>query len=474
MLKNFRDWDAMVLSTENRISRFLGSKAIRRFMGLTTGNINLRQAMDQGHIVLVNLAESQHLDPAAAKVFASLLLTEFFETAKVRAVDFRKRGEEPPEFLLYLDEFQEYITDDMAGMLDQVRKGGLHMVLAHQHLGHLADNPKLQKSIFTNARIKAVLGGLDYEDASTLANEMFLPDLNERQIKKAYYHTIHLYEEQTRVVRSESLGVALSESKGWTDSRGLSTSTGTAHSANVGSGSSSGSSLAFGTGTQAGTSFSAPSAQSGLSGTEGWFSDGQSIGDFAVRGSSDSSSHFSSEGTSKISSETWLEASSESAARGTSKFNNTGKTVMPVWVPIPVQELGSEAEWSREEKVSKAAEMLICQMKQHCFIKLDEVKTQPLLIPTVRDYSYLREYLPQYEKEVALGHGAIPANEVDELIERSEIEFLQRVRETIDISTQDATPVIKVSEQRARKAKRTGSASKALFATIKVPTQSPA
>jgi hypothetical protein len=35
-------------------------------------------------------------------------------------------------------------------------------------------------------------------DACLLANEMFLPDLNTRQIKKAYYHTIHLYDEQTR------------------------------------------------------------------------------------------------------------------------------------------------------------------------------------------------------------------------------------------------------------------------------------
>src|SRR5688500_17761105 len=120
-------------------------------MGLTSGNINLRDIMDQGHILLVNLGSSEYLDREAAKVFASLLLNEFFETSMVRAGDFRRRSEDPPTFLLYLDEFQEYLTEDMARMLDQVRKGGLHMVLAHQHLGHLADNPKLRKSIFTNA-----------------------------------------------------------------------------------------------------------------------------------------------------------------------------------------------------------------------------------------------------------------------------------------------------------------------------------
>src|SRR5947208_12739221 len=94
-------------------------------------------------------------------------------------------GQKPRPFTLYLDEFQEYITDDIASMLDQVRKGGLHMVLAHQHLGHFKTNIHLLKSILTNARLRAVFGGLDYEDASMLTNEMFLPDLNARQIRAA-------------------------------------------------------------------------------------------------------------------------------------------------------------------------------------------------------------------------------------------------------------------------------------------------
>lgn len=173
-----------------------------------------------------------------------------------------------------------------------------------------------------------------------------------------------------------------------------------------------------------------------------------------------------------MSSETRSESSSEGAAVGSSRSHSKGKTVVPVWVPIPVQELGSESEWSREEKVSRVAEMLSCQMKQHCFIKLDEIKTQPLWIPTVRDYSYLREYLPEYEHEVALAHGAIPAAEVDQLIAQSERRFLQGVRETIDITPLEASTVIDVSRDRG-KAKRRGSASKALFATIKGPAQSP-
>ena len=199
------DWKNEVLSTKNRLMRFVGSKSVRRFMGLQDGNLDLLNVMQEGKILLVNLGASNYLDREAARVFASLLLNEFFETAMQRAT-LAPPGEKPQTFSLYLDEFQEYITDDVAAMLDQVRKGGLHLVLAHQHLGHFADNPRLKKSVLTNARIRAVFGGLDYEDASLLANEMFLPDLNTRQIKKAYYHTIHVYEEETRIVKGESRG----------------------------------------------------------------------------------------------------------------------------------------------------------------------------------------------------------------------------------------------------------------------------
>ena len=102
----------------------------------------------------------------------------------MRRANRSRTGDKPRHFILYLDEFQEYITEDIAAMLDQVRKGGLHLVLAHQHLAHLQKAPTLLDSVLTNARIRAVFGGLPYESAELLANEMFLPDLNTRQITR--------------------------------------------------------------------------------------------------------------------------------------------------------------------------------------------------------------------------------------------------------------------------------------------------
>lgn len=392
-VKTFRDWREFVLSTENRLSRFLASKTIKRFMGLTSGNLDLIGAMDQGKIVLINLGTSGFLDRESARVFASLLLNEFFESAMLRATN-APSGQKPRTFTLYLDEFQEYITDDIGSMLDQVRKGGLHMVLAHQHLGHLVDNPRLLQSVLTNARLRAVFGGLPYTDACLLANEMFLPDLNTRQIKKAYYHTTHLYEEQKRKVISQSSGSGKSSGSSWSRGTSVGTNSGSAFATASGNTYSSGSSIA-------GTSIGA---------TEGWFSDSHS------ESASESFSSFSSDNVS--------ESSLEGGSRGENSFESKGESEVPVWVPIPIQELGSEAEWSREEKVSKVAEMLKYQQERHCFIKLDNEQTQPLRVPFVRQYSQSDDSLLEYEQAIYQAQGALPAEEVDQVLEQNENRFL--------------------------------------------------
>lgn len=382
-IRTTREWNEVVLSTENRLTRFLGSQTIRRFFGLTDGCLDFLELMDRGAIVLVNLGDSDSLSREEARVFAALLLNEFFEAAMRRAAALRP-GDRPRPYVLVLDEFQEYITADLAAMLDQVRKGGLHLMLAHQHLGHFADDPRLAKSVMTNARIRAVFGGLDFADASLLANEMFLPDLNTRQIKKAYWHTTHVYREETRTVRSHSTSSAYGSGTGRADASTAGGST-------------------------VGVSFP----------LEGWF------------GVSDSSSEFSSTG--EVSSETEFGSEAETF----------GETEVPVFVPIPVNELGSESEWSREEKVSKAAELLKHQQQRHCFLKLNLEKTQPMLVPKVTERHVAATTLLEYETAVYRSQQALSAVEADRLIAAREQLFLNENRvEPTETATKRTVPAV--------------------------------
>jgi hypothetical protein len=197
-IKTPTQWRGETGSTDNRLTRFVGSKAIRRFVGMREGNVSIPELMERNAIVLVNLAPSGHLHAQAARVFAAMLLNEFFEAALRRAGTAK-------HYFLFLDEFQEYITYDLAAMLDQVRKGGLHLVMAHQRFGQLTRDPEIADAIRVNARLKVIFGGLPYDDLVPVANDLFLTEINERQIKETYYsQAVTGYERVTNYSQSEA------------------------------------------------------------------------------------------------------------------------------------------------------------------------------------------------------------------------------------------------------------------------------
>src|SRR5207244_3113188 len=72
-------------------------------------------------------------------------------------------------------------------MLDQVRKFGLFMILAHQRFGQLDEN--LVDAALTNCGIKAVFGGLSVPNARRMAEELFIGELDPKRIKVAIYQT---------------------------------------------------------------------------------------------------------------------------------------------------------------------------------------------------------------------------------------------------------------------------------------------
>lgn len=182
-VKSLREWREQVLSVNNRLGRFVGSDAVKRFTGLRTGNLDLRYVLDSGAILLVNLGKSDYLPTAAGRVFGALLLNQFFAEAMRRA------DTNPDTYTLYLDEFQKFVTDDMIDSLDEARKGGLHLVLAHQRLGQLLRHPEAKDAITTDAKVKVVFGGLPAASAKELAEELFLRDINEPQVLDKMYRT---------------------------------------------------------------------------------------------------------------------------------------------------------------------------------------------------------------------------------------------------------------------------------------------
>jgi hypothetical protein len=351
-------------------------------MGVPGRSINLQEIMDAGKVLLVNLAPSDHLSDENARVFGALLVNEFFEHARRRKKD--ALGRDPKPYYFYLDEFQNFVSLDIANMLDQVRKFGLFLVLAHQRFGQLDEN--IIDAALTNCQIKAVFGGLPIPNARRMAEELFIGHLDPMKIKAAIYQTKFWPEYRRDKVYT----------------KGTSQGTSSGHSSSTGGGE--GSSTASFDGSSTSMSF------------DDWFSFPQLSGqrtETTSRGMNSGSNRSSSWGESSTDSESFSE--SESVAD------------IPIFFPVPFQELSSVQYFPLEEQLTQLTASLKEQFQRHCFVKIHQQDTQPMLVPFVDPvvtFIYNRKNLDWYMEREFKKQQALPAAAVDELLEAQEAQLL--------------------------------------------------
>src|SRR2546426_2181995 len=118
---------------QNKVGEFLVNPILRRIVGQPKSAFDLRQMMDEGKILLVNLAKGKIGEDTAA-LLGAMLVTKIGLAALSRA--------DVPEgdrrdFYLYADEFPTFTNSGFAGMLFEMRKYRLGLVLAHQYLSQL-------------------------------------------------------------------------------------------------------------------------------------------------------------------------------------------------------------------------------------------------------------------------------------------------------------------------------------------------
>jgi type IV secretory pathway TraG/TraD family ATPase VirD4 len=92
-------------------------------------SFDLRQMMDEGKILLVNLANGRIGEDSAALLVSRIGLVGLGRT------DIPE--EQRRDFHVYLDEFQNFTTLGLATMLSELRKYRVNLVLAHQYLSQL-------------------------------------------------------------------------------------------------------------------------------------------------------------------------------------------------------------------------------------------------------------------------------------------------------------------------------------------------
>jgi hypothetical protein len=159
-----REFAMEVVGPINRLAEFVSSSAIRSIVGQTQNTLDLRAAMDEGHVILVNLSGGRRVYERDADLLGRLLTRFLFFHAK------RRRNPERP-FFVYLDECHRYLSGDVENILAELRKFGCGAVLSHQWQAQLAAEDECMLAAVRNAtNVKVVFRVKDPVEAADLAD----------------------------------------------------------------------------------------------------------------------------------------------------------------------------------------------------------------------------------------------------------------------------------------------------------------
>jgi hypothetical protein len=128
---------------QNKLGALLSDPRLRRILVEPTEPIRFRSTMDEGGILLVNLAKGR-IGEDTAHVLGGLIVSTLGLAAFSRAETAERRP-----FIVYLDEFQSFTTLSLINMMSELRKYGVGLVLAHQHLNQL--DPDIRHAVLGNA-----------------------------------------------------------------------------------------------------------------------------------------------------------------------------------------------------------------------------------------------------------------------------------------------------------------------------------
>jgi hypothetical protein len=155
---------------QNKVGAFLTNPLLRNIVTQTKSAFELRRVMDEGKILLVNLAKGKIGEDVAALLGA--MLVSKIGLAALSRTDMPEESRR--DFFVYLDEFQSFTTLSLANMLSELRKYRVGMILAHQYLSQL--DPQVRDAILGNVGTMIAFR-LGLADAEILESE-FRPELS--------------------------------------------------------------------------------------------------------------------------------------------------------------------------------------------------------------------------------------------------------------------------------------------------------
>lgn len=181
-----REKQEMIPYFSAKFGPFVTNAQIRNIIGQTKSGFDFRKVMDEGRILLCNLSKGK-LGDLNAQLLGMVMVSKLQMSAMSR-VDTPE--EQRKDFYMYVDEFQNFVTESFASILSEARKYRLDLIIAHQYISQItkmsgggkgkSEDTTIRDAVFGNVG-SMMCFKIGAQDAEYMAKE-FAPVFSEQDL----------------------------------------------------------------------------------------------------------------------------------------------------------------------------------------------------------------------------------------------------------------------------------------------------
>ncbi len=168
-----REKQEMIPYFAAKFGQFTTNTLIRNIVGQVKSSFDFTDIMNNEKILLMNLSKGL-IGDINSKLLGMIIVNKIQVAAMRRQ---RQDATERKDFFLYIDEFQNYVTDSIESILSEARKYRLGLVIAHQYLDQLEKDSKLSGAVNLKGAVFGNVGTMMFykigpQDAEFCTKEM--------------------------------------------------------------------------------------------------------------------------------------------------------------------------------------------------------------------------------------------------------------------------------------------------------------
>jgi len=168
----------MVPYITSKLTQFISNDIMRPIIAQQKSSFNFKKAMDEKKILLINLSKGK-IGDLNSNLLGMVIVGKILMASLARVdVPEEKRN----DFYLYIDEFQNFLTESISIILSEARKYKLNLIIAHQFIGQLVkdSDTSIRDAIFGNVGT-TVSFRIGVDDAELIAKQ-FAPVFSEYDV----------------------------------------------------------------------------------------------------------------------------------------------------------------------------------------------------------------------------------------------------------------------------------------------------